>query len=127
MQNRIEVFRQMLDADPENTMVMFGLAKEYEKLGQHQEIIDILETYLAKADDEGNAYGVLAKAYDQIRQPRESHRNLQKRHRRLNGPRPPVDGERIPNDARSGFFGLTAVSPVRITSVSVQISYELRL
>ena len=65
MQNRIEVFRQMLDADPENTMVMFGLAKEYEKLGQHQEIIDILENYLAKADDEGNAYGVLAKAYDQ--------------------------------------------------------------
>ena len=64
MQNRIEVFRQMLYADPENTMVMFGLAKEYEKLGQHQEIIDILENYLAKADDEGNAYGVLAKAYD---------------------------------------------------------------
>ena len=55
----------MLDADPDNTMVMFGLAKEYEKLGQHQKIIDILETYLAKADDEGNAYGVLAKAYDQ--------------------------------------------------------------
>ena len=65
MQNRIDVFRQMLDADPDNTMVMFGLAKEYEKLGQHQEIIDILENYLAKADDEGNAYGVLAKAYDQ--------------------------------------------------------------
>ncbi len=65
MQNRIEVFRQMLDADPENTMVMFGLAKEYEKLGQHEEIIAVLEAYLAKADDEGNAYGMLAKAYDQ--------------------------------------------------------------
>lgn len=55
----------MLESDPENTMVMFGLAKEYEKLGQHQQIIDILETYLGKADDEGNAYGVLAKAYHQ--------------------------------------------------------------
>ena len=64
MQNRIEVFRQMLETDPENTMVMFGLAKEYEKLGQHDEIIGILETYLTKADDEGNAYGVLAKAYE---------------------------------------------------------------
>ncbi len=64
MQDRIEVFRQMLDADPDNTMVMFGLAKEYEKLGQHHEIIKILETYLTKADDEGNAYGMLAKAYD---------------------------------------------------------------
>ena len=63
MQNRIEVFRQMLDADPDNTMVMFGLAKEYEKLGQHADVIDLLESYLARADDEGNAYGVLAKAY----------------------------------------------------------------
>lgn len=63
MQNRIEVFRQMLASDPENTMVMFGLAKEYEKLGQNTEVIELLETYLAKADDEGNAYGVLANAY----------------------------------------------------------------
>lgn len=65
MQNRIEVFIQMLENDPENTMVMFGLAKEYEKLNQHAEVISMLETYLAKADDEGNAYGVLAKAYEQ--------------------------------------------------------------
>lgn len=53
----------MLDADPDNTMVMFGLAKEYEKLGQHADVIELLEGYLAKADDEGNAYGVLANAY----------------------------------------------------------------
>ena len=65
MQNRIEVFHQMLETDPENTIIMFGLAKEYEKLGQHAEVIEVLETYLDKADDEGNAYGVLAKAYDQ--------------------------------------------------------------
>ena len=54
----------MLDADPENTMVMFGLAKEYEKLGQHSDVIDLLEGYLSKTDDEGNAYGVLANAYN---------------------------------------------------------------
>ena len=64
MSNRIEVFKQMLEADADNTMVMFGLAKEYEKLGQHSDVIDLLETYLAKADDEGNAYGVLAQAYN---------------------------------------------------------------
>lgn len=63
MQNRIEVFRQMLVADPANTMVMFGLAKEYEKLGQHADVIGLLESYLAKTEDEGNAYGVLANAY----------------------------------------------------------------
>ena len=61
--NRIEVFEQMLADDPSNTMVMFGLAKEYEKLGQHSEVIRVLENYLAEADDEGNAYGTLANAY----------------------------------------------------------------
>jgi tetratricopeptide (TPR) repeat protein len=65
MQNRVEVFKQMLGSDPDNTAVMFGLAKEYEKLGHHGDIIEILEKYLEKADDEGNAYGMLAKAYDQ--------------------------------------------------------------
>ncbi len=64
MQNRIEVFEQMLATDPENTMVMFGLAKEYEKLAEHSKVIELLETYLAKFDDEGNACGVLANAYN---------------------------------------------------------------
>ncbi len=64
MQNRTEVFEQMLAADPENTMVMFGLAKEYEKEGRHADVIRVLEDYLAKADDEGNAFGTLAKAYE---------------------------------------------------------------
>jgi predicted Zn-dependent protease len=63
MQDRIEVFRQMLAADPSNTMVMFGLAKEYEKMGDHAQVIELLESYVAGADDEGNAYGVLANAY----------------------------------------------------------------
>lgn len=53
----------MLDADPENTMVMFGLAKEYEKAERYSDVIPLLENYLSKADDEGNAYGVLANAY----------------------------------------------------------------
>ena len=63
MSTRIEVFKDMLAADPTNTMVMFGLAKEYEKLGQNAEVIELLEGYISKADDEGNAYGVLANAY----------------------------------------------------------------
>lgn len=64
MQDRITVFEQMLAADPDNTTVMFGLAKEYEKLGKYADIIRILEPYIVKADDEGNAYGVLANAYE---------------------------------------------------------------
>jgi predicted Zn-dependent protease len=65
MTDRIEIFKQMLASEPENTMVMFGLAKEYEKLNRNDEVISLLENYLAKADDEGNAYGMLAKAYEQ--------------------------------------------------------------
>jgi predicted Zn-dependent protease len=65
MQSRIEIFRQMIESEPDNTMVMFGLAKEYEKLGEWKEVIEALEQYLSKADDEGNAYGTLAMAYAQ--------------------------------------------------------------
>ncbi len=63
MQDRIEIFKQMLENEPDNTDVMFGLAKEYEKLGADAEVIEILEKYLAIAKDEGNAYGILAEAY----------------------------------------------------------------
>ena len=58
----------MLASEPDNTMVMFGLAKEYEKAGDYQKVIELLESYLAKADDEGNAYGTLAAAYDKTGQ-----------------------------------------------------------
>src|SRR5947208_16773240 len=64
--SRIEIFEQMLAGDPANTMIMFGLAKEYEKAGDDAKVIDTLERYLAAADDEGNAYGMLARAYERM-------------------------------------------------------------
>ncbi len=64
MQNRIEVFKQMLESDANNTMVLFGLANEYQKQEDWQKTIETLEEYLQKADDEGAAYGMLAKAYE---------------------------------------------------------------
>ncbi|HEY8563729.1 MAG TPA: hypothetical protein VIL74_25345 [Pyrinomonadaceae bacterium] len=66
MQNRIEVFKQMLETDPSNTMVLFGLANEYQKTEDWQNVIATLEDYLSKADDEGAAYGMLAKAYERM-------------------------------------------------------------
>mgnify|MGYP003290882071 CR=1 FL=1 len=53
MQNRIEVFKQMLESDPDNSMVLFGLANEYQKLGDWPSTVATLEDYLAQADDEG--------------------------------------------------------------------------
>jgi predicted Zn-dependent protease len=65
---RIEIFEQMLASDPTNTIVSFGLAKEYEKAGNDPKLIETLERYLAAADDEGNAYGMLARAYERLKQ-----------------------------------------------------------
>ncbi len=78
MQNRIEVFEQMLAADPSNTMVMFGLAKEYEKAEDYNKVVSTLEKYLAEADDEGNAYGMLAKAYRETGQTEKAKAALEK-------------------------------------------------
>ncbi|HEX8396932.1 MAG TPA: tetratricopeptide repeat protein [Pyrinomonadaceae bacterium] len=64
MTNRIEVFKQMLESDPANTLVQFGLANEYLKAEDYDNAIPALENYLNQADDEGAAYGMLAKAYE---------------------------------------------------------------
>ena len=62
--SRIDIFKQMLEADPANTSILFGLAKEYEKTGATEEMIEALNRYLAASDDQGNAYGMLARAYE---------------------------------------------------------------
>lgn len=66
MSSRAEVFEQMLSADPSNSMVLFGLAKEYEKAGRHEDVVAMLTRYLAAHDDEGNAYGMLAQAHAKL-------------------------------------------------------------
>lgn len=59
-------------------MVMFGLAKEYEKAENYEQVISVLEKYLAEADDEGNAYGMLAKAYRETGQNEKAKAALEK-------------------------------------------------
>lgn len=66
--SRIALFKQMLASDPDNTSVLFGLAKEYEKAGLDNELIEILGHYLEVQDDEGNAFGMLAGAYERTGQ-----------------------------------------------------------
>jgi predicted Zn-dependent protease len=64
--SRIDIFKQMLDSDPANTSILFGLAKEYEKTGATEEMIETLNRYLAAAEDQGNAYGMLARAFEKV-------------------------------------------------------------
>ena len=76
--SRIEIFEQMLAGDPGNTMVMFGLAKEYEKAGDDAKVIETLERYLAAADDEGNAYGMLARAFERTKRADKARESYQR-------------------------------------------------
>ena len=66
--SRIDIFKQMLVNDPSNSSILFGLAKEYEKVGQTEGVIETLERYLAVSEDEGNAFGMLARAYEKAEQ-----------------------------------------------------------
>ena len=60
--SRLESFRAMVAANPENALARFGLATEALKAGEHAEAVEHLRAYLARHDDEGNAYGRLAEA-----------------------------------------------------------------
>jgi predicted Zn-dependent protease len=76
--SRIELFKQMLESDPINTSVLFGLAKEYEKSGDDDEMIATLQDYLTHAEDEGNAYGMLARAYERLNRRDEARETYQR-------------------------------------------------
>jgi predicted Zn-dependent protease len=78
MSSRIEAFEQMLATDPDNAMVLFGLAKEYEKAERHEEVIDALAKYLRLHNDEGNAYGMLARAYERAGKRDEARRTYKR-------------------------------------------------
>lgn len=63
---RIELFKRMLEADPQNTAVRFGLANELSKVERWEEAVDQLRQYLSEADDQGAAYGKLAQALERV-------------------------------------------------------------
>lgn len=63
---RIDLFRRMLEAEPQNTTVRFGLANELLKLERWEEAVDELRLYLSQTDDQGAAYGHLARALDRL-------------------------------------------------------------
>jgi thioredoxin-like negative regulator of GroEL len=59
---RIEALRKMAAARPGDPRPRFGLALEYEKAERWEEAAAELREYLARAADEGNAYGRLGNA-----------------------------------------------------------------
>lgn len=63
---RLDTFKQMLASDPDNALVRFGLANELLKAERYEEAVAELREYITRADDEGAAYGMLARAYEQL-------------------------------------------------------------
>jgi len=61
-QDRLEVLRRMLERNPSDARVHFGLAAEYEKRGEWDNVIAALEAYLNLSEDQGNAWGRLGNA-----------------------------------------------------------------
>ena len=78
MSDRTAAFKQMLKDDPDNTMVMFGLANEYLKASEFELGIRILEEYLEKSDDEGAAWGMLSNAYQELGETEKARSALEK-------------------------------------------------
>jgi Flp pilus assembly protein TadD len=57
--DRIATLQRLLEKNPADARARFGLALEHEKRGEWEEAAGQLRTYLAAADDEGNAWGRL--------------------------------------------------------------------
>jgi tetratricopeptide (TPR) repeat protein len=72
VQNRIEALRKMVEARPRDTRARFGLALELERLGRWEEVVTELTAYLEIAEDEGNAYGRLARALRELGRDQEA-------------------------------------------------------
>ena len=60
---RIAALEAMLARNPDDPRARFGLAAEFEKLEQWDAAITHLQAYLRTADDEGNAYARLGRAF----------------------------------------------------------------
>lgn len=64
--SRIDSLKRMLERNPNDTRIRFGLAMEYERLGRWDDAVHELKSYLASADDEGNAWGRLGRALREL-------------------------------------------------------------
>ena len=65
-EQRIDALRRMVEGKPDDARARFGLAAEYERMGRWEETVRELEAYLALAQDEGNAWGRLARALSEL-------------------------------------------------------------
>jgi predicted Zn-dependent protease len=61
--DRIAALQALLTRNPNDTRAHFGLAAEFEKNSNWPQVIHHLQLYLQNTQDQGNAWGRLARAY----------------------------------------------------------------
>src|SRR5688500_3528964 len=59
---KLDSFRATVAKSPNNALAHYGVANEALKAGLFEEALAHYREYLARADDEGNAYGKMAEA-----------------------------------------------------------------
>jgi len=66
MAERVAALQKMLAKNPNDARAHFGLAAEYEKQADWSRVVEHLRTYLGLMDDQGNAWGRLGHALNQL-------------------------------------------------------------
>jgi Flp pilus assembly protein TadD len=64
--DRVAALRKMMAANPDDPRPRLGLAMEHEKAGRWTDVVGTLRDYLARVDDEGNAWGRLGHALREL-------------------------------------------------------------
>ena len=73
MEDRINYFERMLEDDPDNPTGLLALANEYGKAERYEDEAAVLERYVAKHEDEGNAYLRLGEVLQKMGREDEAH------------------------------------------------------
>ncbi len=63
---RIDALHKMLEKNPTDARAHFGLAAEYEKTQDWENVVAELKEYLGASEDQGNAWGRLGAALRQL-------------------------------------------------------------
>ena len=64
--DRVAILEGMRAKRPDDAMVHFMLGNEYFKAGRYADAIAALTGYLARQEDEGSAYRLLAQAHERL-------------------------------------------------------------
>jgi DNA-binding SARP family transcriptional activator len=63
---RVSALQRMVEKNPNDARAHLGLAAEYQKQKNWEKVIEHLRTYLGLTEDQGNAWGRLGHALNQV-------------------------------------------------------------